>query len=406
MASLHGILVALITPFTEDKTKIDEARLESHINHLIAAGTHGLVPGGSTGEFTTLCVKFAAGRVPVVAGTGSTSTAEAVELAVHAAQTGAAVVVVIPPFYDPVNLEQLTELFSEIHGASKLPIITGASGYLGGDILHALRGAHPEHALGVLVRDEAKAGTIATAYPEKSVEAIARGLSCRDRASPGFRDERAFDLRYSRGQICDLDGADVVRDIIHANASKRVVANFILNLTGPRTALVFSPIIYGRGRGAVKQRSVQIPELARVAIETGKTVQVGKGESTWSNVHITDVSDIFVKLVEKGVQSETGSLWNKDGLYFAGNTRLSFGQISQQVAKAAQSLGLVESDSVKQVDPEVANKLTSHRAVLWETNAQQNSQRARELLGWQLRGKVLEEEIPATVRDEAGRLGK
>lgn len=134
MANLHGIMVALITPFTDDKTKIDESRLETHIEHMIQAGIHGLVPGGSTGEFTTLsnserkqltelCVKYAAGRVPVVAGTGSTSSAEAIELSVHAAQGGAAAVMVVPPFYDPVNLEQLHEMLSEIHTASKLPIV-------------------------------------------------------------------------------------------------------------------------------------------------------------------------------------------------------------------------------------------------------------------------------------------
>lgn len=134
MADLGGIMVALITPFTDDKTRIDESRLQAHIEHLIKAGVHGLVPGGSTGEFTTmstaerkqlteLCVKFAAGRVPVVPGTGSTSTAEAVELSVHAGQVGAAAVMVVPPFYDPVNLEQLTEIMSEIHTASELPIM-------------------------------------------------------------------------------------------------------------------------------------------------------------------------------------------------------------------------------------------------------------------------------------------
>jgi 4-hydroxy-tetrahydrodipicolinate synthase len=134
MADLGGIMVALITPFTDDKTKIDESRLQAHIEHLIKAGVHGLVPGGSTGEFTTmstaerkqlteLCVKYAAGRVPVVAGTGSTSSAEAVELSVHAAQVGAAAVMVVPPFYDPVNLEQLHEIMSEIHTESKLPIM-------------------------------------------------------------------------------------------------------------------------------------------------------------------------------------------------------------------------------------------------------------------------------------------
>ncbi|OGE53772.1 hypothetical protein PENARI_c007G07670 [Penicillium arizonense] len=134
MASLGGIMVALITPFTDDRTKIDEARLQTHIEHLVNAGCHGLVPGGSTGEFTTLslaerkqltelCVKFAAGRVPVIAGTGSTSTDEAVELSVHAAKAGAAATMVVPPFYDPVNLEQLHEMLNEIYTSSGLPIV-------------------------------------------------------------------------------------------------------------------------------------------------------------------------------------------------------------------------------------------------------------------------------------------
>ncbi|CBF84463.1 hypothetical protein AN9012.2 [Aspergillus nidulans FGSC A4] len=132
--NLNGILVALVTPFTDDKTAIDEARLELHIKHMLDAGIHGLVPGGSTGEFTTLslserkqltelCVRFAGGRVPVVAGTGATSTSEAVELAVHAKEVGAAAVMVVPPFYDPVNLQQLTELLAEIHEKSTLPIM-------------------------------------------------------------------------------------------------------------------------------------------------------------------------------------------------------------------------------------------------------------------------------------------
>ena len=127
-------MVALITPFTDDGSKIDEGRLKSHIDRLLQAGVHGLVPGGSTGEFTVLslaerkqltelCVKYAAGRVPVVAGTGATSTQEAVELAKHAAEVGAAAVMVVPPYYDPVNYEQLTEMMSEIHTESKLPIM-------------------------------------------------------------------------------------------------------------------------------------------------------------------------------------------------------------------------------------------------------------------------------------------
>ena len=140
---LTGVLVALVTPFTDDGSEIDAAVLEAHVDRLIREGAHGLVPAGSTGEFTTLTVaerkqltelvvKTAAGRVPVVAGTGALTTHDAVDLAAHAAQAGASALMVVPPFYDAVDLRTLKELLREIYAASRLPIvfynIPGASG--------------------------------------------------------------------------------------------------------------------------------------------------------------------------------------------------------------------------------------------------------------------------------------
>ena len=95
----HGVLPALITPFTEDGEAIDTRALAAIVDRLVGAGVGGLVPGGSTGEFTTLTnrerrllveatVEAAAGRVPVVAGTGALSTRETVELSRHAEQAG------------------------------------------------------------------------------------------------------------------------------------------------------------------------------------------------------------------------------------------------------------------------------------------------------------------------------
>ena len=132
--TLSGILVAIVTPFTDDGNAIHKDRLKAHIDHLFNAGCHGIVAGGSTGEFTAmtlderkqmteLCVEYAAGRGPVVAGTGATSTKDCIELAQHAARAGAAAVMVVPPFYDPVNYEQLQELMAEIHDASNLDIV-------------------------------------------------------------------------------------------------------------------------------------------------------------------------------------------------------------------------------------------------------------------------------------------
>ncbi|CAN9166556.1 unnamed protein product [Alternaria sp. RS040] len=131
---LSGILVALITPFTDDGKTVHEGRLQAHINRMIEAGVHGLVPGGTTGEFTAmtseerkngleLVIKHTAGKVPVVAGIGALSTWECVDLATHAAKAGADALMVVPPFYDPVNLQQLRTLMKEVHEASNLPIM-------------------------------------------------------------------------------------------------------------------------------------------------------------------------------------------------------------------------------------------------------------------------------------------
>jgi 4-hydroxy-tetrahydrodipicolinate synthase len=130
---LKGIMVALITPYTSDGG-VDYAAIDTHVNRMIEAGVHGLVPGGSTGEFPALTteerkksleqvIKAAAGRVPVIAGIGDLSTAKTVDLARHAAQAGAAALMVVPPFYDAPNLCQLRELMKEVHEASGIPIM-------------------------------------------------------------------------------------------------------------------------------------------------------------------------------------------------------------------------------------------------------------------------------------------
>jgi NAD(P)-dependent dehydrogenase (short-subunit alcohol dehydrogenase family) len=96
---LSGVLGALVTPFTPDGGEIDAGALEAHVERLIQEGVHGLLPGGSTGEFTTLSlderkqltelvVKAAGGRVPVVAGTGALSTRDAIDLTSRSAHRG------------------------------------------------------------------------------------------------------------------------------------------------------------------------------------------------------------------------------------------------------------------------------------------------------------------------------
>lgn len=131
--SLNGVLVALSTPFTVDD-QIDIEGLRAHIDAMLDAGMHGLVPGGSTGEFQALsmeerklvnqvAVEQAAGRVPVVAGVGANRTEDAVELAVHAAEIGADAILVVAPYYETPTRQEVLEYFAEIGNRSGLPIV-------------------------------------------------------------------------------------------------------------------------------------------------------------------------------------------------------------------------------------------------------------------------------------------
>lgn len=127
-----GSIVALITPFRSGV--FDEAAYRALIEWHVEAGTDGLVPCGTTGESPTLshaehkqvvevCIDAAAGRIPVIAGAGSNSTAEAVELSRHAKDAGADAVLVVTPYYNKPSQEGLFQHYRAIHDACDLPII-------------------------------------------------------------------------------------------------------------------------------------------------------------------------------------------------------------------------------------------------------------------------------------------
>ncbi len=130
---LRGSMVALITPMREDGA-VDEKAFAELVEWQITEGTEGLVPVGTTGESPTLtheehkrvveiCVEVARGRVPVVAGTGSNSTAEAIDFTRHAKQAGADACLVVSPYYNKPTQEGLFLHFTAIADAVDLPVI-------------------------------------------------------------------------------------------------------------------------------------------------------------------------------------------------------------------------------------------------------------------------------------------
>jgi 4-hydroxy-tetrahydrodipicolinate synthase len=128
----QGSIVALITPFRDGA--VDEPALQALVEWHIGQGTHGIVSCGTTGEsptlshdehrrVTELCVEAAAGRVPVIAGTGSNATGEAIALTRHAAQAGASAVLVVAPYYNKPTQEGLFQHFRAVHDCAEIPIV-------------------------------------------------------------------------------------------------------------------------------------------------------------------------------------------------------------------------------------------------------------------------------------------
>jgi 4-hydroxy-tetrahydrodipicolinate synthase len=127
-----GSIVALITPFRNNK--LDEDCYISLIHYHLKNGTAGLVPAGTTGESPTLnhieheriielCVKESNGKIPVIAGTGSNSTDEAISLTKYAEKIGANAALVVTPYYNKPTQEGLYQHFKAINDNSSIPII-------------------------------------------------------------------------------------------------------------------------------------------------------------------------------------------------------------------------------------------------------------------------------------------
>ncbi|SDE69617.1 4-hydroxy-tetrahydrodipicolinate synthase [Rhodospira trueperi] len=128
-----GSLTALVTPFSASGA-VDDAAFQAFVDWQIQQGTQGLIPVGTTGESPTLthdehkrvvelCVEATAGRVPVIAGTGSNSTHEAIDFTRHAKQAGADAALVVTPYYNKPTQEGLYQHFKAIHDATDLPIL-------------------------------------------------------------------------------------------------------------------------------------------------------------------------------------------------------------------------------------------------------------------------------------------
>ena len=131
MLKIEGVYPALITPFTKDD-EVDAAGLKRMVEYVEEGGVAGIVPCGTTGESATLSheehkrvidIVVANAKVPVIAGTGSNNTKEAIDLTRHAADAGAEACLLITPYYNKPNVQGLKEHFRQIGDSADIPLI-------------------------------------------------------------------------------------------------------------------------------------------------------------------------------------------------------------------------------------------------------------------------------------------
>ncbi|KAK2801813.1 hypothetical protein FQN50_007558 [Emmonsiellopsis sp. PD_5] len=255
-----------------------------------------------------------------------------------------------------------------------------------------------------------------------AAKAIAKGISSHTPDRPGYWIHTSGtgmltyedDLNLIFGELRpkeynDWDGITELTsfhdDALHRDVDKIVLEVGTSASDRVKTAIVAPPCIYGPGRGPSNRRSYQIYNLAKTVLKRKRGIQVGKGQNIWHQVHIEDLSDLYLSLGEEAAESRGNATWGRDGYYFADNGPFVWGDIQKAVAEAAFAKGLVPSSDPEILDGTQTEAEFTAGAHAWGTNSRGHALRARKLLGWNPHRPVVFDLIPSIVEGEAKDLG-
>ncbi|KAJ0104180.1 hypothetical protein J7T55_000531 [Diaporthe amygdali] len=338
--------------------------------------------------------------------------------------------------------------------------LTGVTGYVGGDAFYALEKKHPDYEYTLLVRNEERGKEVKVKYPnaklvygslddsiviEKaaaeadivvhaaqsaddvpSAKAIAKGLAAghttekpgawihlcgtglltwRDTQDNRFGEAPYPDERYD--DIADIDKITSLPDkAIHRDVDKIVLG---ANETGAvKTAIVGPPCICGPGRGPVNTRSIQVYDMAKFTLKNGFAPVIGKGLTEWDYIHVHDVSDLILKLVESAQDSkitQNPEFFGAHGYYFCEAGPFKWGDVAKWVADEMVKQGFMAEPKVEVTTLEKTKSDGLWSSVTWAINSKSFANRARKNLGWEPTRGNLKDAIPEIVSSEAKRLG-
>jgi nucleoside-diphosphate-sugar epimerase len=216
----------------------------------------------------------------------------------------------------------------------------------------------------------------------------------------GVERKKIYDDGAHISEVTSLPDTAVHRDvdklILAAHASSPHIS----------TAIVCPPCIYGPGRGPDNRASVQAYRYAEATLRRGKGFVLEDGTNVWNEVHVRDLSALFLALVTAALQGGAGkATWNDEGYYFAEAGSFAWGDVGRAIAKIALDKGFIAERDVDSVTASEAEKLIQAGSYLWGTNSRCKAVRAREVLGWEPKEKGLMEMLPEIVEGVAKKLG-
>lgn len=207
----------------------------------------------------------------------------------------------------------------------------------------------------------------------------------------------------------DIDGVDrlvtLPNGAHHRNVDK-IVQNSISDAV--KLAIICPPTIYGKGSGAVKTRSVQVPDMVSGTLEKGFAPIVGAGLTEWDNVHVDDLGELFVLLVEATQDPSKKSnpeIFGLNGYFLAENGSHKWSDVAKWIAEDANKQGYLPEALTKSVSQREVELMDGVSTPSWGQNSKGVAQRASRYLGWKANGKSLRDEIPPLVQSEAKALG-
>ncbi|KAI9832794.1 MAG: hypothetical protein M1819_004014 [Sarea resinae] len=336
--------------------------------------------------------------------------------------------------------------------------ITGATGYIGGEVLHSITQAHPDYDITAFVRNSDKGAVVAAQYPkvrlvygeldkvdtleeeakkadivlhfadssdhEPSATAIVKGVKAHSPDHPGFyihtcgtgilewQDDEHMTHGEHRDKIWDdWDNVDEVTSIptfaVHRTVDEIVLAEEKSASDRLKLAIVCPPCIYGPGRGPGNKRSIQAYNMAKYVLKRKEGFQIKEGKNIWCQIHVQDLSQVYVRLVEEAVKGGGSATWGQKAYYFAENGEFVWGDVSQRIASIAHEKGFIPTDKVASLNEKDATTLDPMALLQWGGNSRCRAIRARKVLGWSpAPGRpTLFEELPTIVDDEAKALG-